>query len=188
MTGKPIKGEIMTPAEMVEMGRQKRNTSRIYKAESAQVNNEAISKSVMQGYMELANAGAYKIDLNNTDMVKEISLNYIKACAESSSFPSIAGLARAMGCDRRTLYNWMQRKDSKTSEWLMICHDLFSDILSEAALKNNCNGIMAIFLQKAQYGLSETENVSIQMSQAPSDDYDYVPDNYKDRYRNMIGE
>ncbi len=189
MAVKP-KGEIMSPNEMVEYGRQKRATSSIYKAESAEINDKAISQTVLRGLAEIVNADSgTKIDLSNGEQVKAVSKAYIASCADASCLPSIAGLARAMGCDRTTLYQWMKRRDTETGQWLMICHDLFSDLLAEVALKNNCNSIVSIFLQKAMYGLSETDNIVVrsQVQEFNDNDYSYSgSDDYKEKYRKMI--
>lgn len=187
MAGK-TKGEIMTQEQMIEAGLRKHSTSKIYKAESLQVSDEAISKLVNRGLSEMINADSgQKIDLHNAEMVKTVSKSYIKACADTSTLPSMAGLARAMGCSRTILYHWMNHNpDSETGQWLSMCHDLFSDLLSEGALRNNVNSIVAIFLQKAQYGLRD--NLTIDVNQPQYDDsFDPPNYNYKDKYKNLIG-
>ena len=189
MAGRKPKDKVMIPSEMIEYGKQKRATSKAYKAESLQITDEAISKTVMQGYAELVNADkAERIDLSNIDMVKEVSLNYIRACADAVVFPTMSGLARAMGCTRQNLYRWMKRSDTETGQWLMLCHDLYSDVLADLSLRNNCNPVVGIFLQKALYGMSETENIAI-VNQIQSSDYDddYRPANWQDKYLNLIG-
>ena len=37
--------------------------------------------------------------------------------------------------------------------------DAFSEVLTESALRNNCNSIVAIFIQKAQYGMREQDEL-----------------------------
>ena len=65
-----------------------------------------------------------------------------------------------MGLSRQAVYDCMWRKSPpETAAWLELCRDTFSDILSESALKNNCNSIVSIFLQKAVYGLRESVEV-----------------------------
>lgn len=179
---------IMTQTEMIEYGKQKRATSSVYKAESMQITDEAISKTVMRGLSELAHADkVQKIDMTNIDMVKQVSLAYVRSCADTATFPTMSGLARAMGCHRSLLYHWMKRKDTKTGQWLLLCHDLYSDLLAELSLRNNCNPVVGIFLQKAMYGLSETENIQI-VNQMQEDEYEYRDSHYKDKYRRLIGE
>ena len=47
----------------------------------------------------------------------------------------------------------------RTAEWLELCQDSFSDVLAEASLRNDCNGVVSIFLQKALYNLRETAEI-----------------------------
>ena len=183
------KDTIMTETDMIEYGKQKRSKSTLYKAESMQVTDEAISKTVMKGYAQLANAEKMqRIDFSDIDLVKEVSLRYIHACADASCFPTMSGLARAMGCNRSQLYRQMKKRDTEVGQWLLLCHDLYSDVLAEASLRNNCNPVVGIFLQKAMFGLSETENIAI-VNQIQSSDYDddYRPANWQDKYLNLIG-
>ena len=182
----------MSQEQMIEYGKQKRSTSKIYKAQSLEITDEAISNTVRKGLAELVNADiTNKINLSDIDMVKEVSIAYTRACADASCFPTMSGLARAMGCSRQALYHWMRKKDSETGEWLTLCHNLYSDVLAELSLRNNCNPVVSIFLQKAMFGLSETENVVLQMNQMPSDDDSYNDGSYdyKEKYRrNIIGD
>ena len=184
MAGRKPKGEIMTQDEMIELGKQKRTESKIYKGEAMQLTDEAISRIVNRGLAEIINADRQKIDFNDPEMVKAVSKAYIKACADTSTLPSIAGLARAMGCHRGALYHWMKRKDTETRRWLLMCQDLFSDLLSEGALKNNINGIVGIFLMKAQFGMREDAMDTVLPQE---DDFADSSKGYKDKYKKMIG-
>jgi hypothetical protein len=66
-----------------------------------------------------------------------------------------------------------------------MCKGLYSDILTDASLRNNCNPIVAIFIQKALYGLRD--NVTLEVTQAYDDDYgESQSDSYKDKYRKLI--
>lgn len=154
-----------TPAQtfpqMVEAGTEQKRQSKLYKAESAQFVDERLSALVGKTAAELATAAEAKpVSLADTELVKERTILYLKACEASSSFPSVAGLARSMGLSRQALYDCVWRRSPpSTAEWLELCRDSFSDILAEASLRNDCNNITAIFLQKALYGLHETIEV-----------------------------
>ena len=148
-----------TPAQtfpqMVEAGTEQKRQSKLYKAESAQFVDERLSALVGKTAAE-----AKPVSLADTELVKERTILYLKACEASSSFPSVAGLARSMGLSRQALYDCVWRRSPpSTAEWLELCRDSFSDILAEASLRNDCNNITAIFLQKALYGLHETIEV-----------------------------
>lgn len=183
MAGKP-KGEIMTRDEMIELGMKKRTESRIYKGEAMQLNDNAISTIVNRGLAEIINADRQKIDMSDSEMVKTVSKAYIQACADTATLPSIAGLARAMGVNRHTLYHWMKQKNTETGRWLLMCQDLFSDLLADGALKNNINPIVSIFLQKAQFGLHENAPYVIRLQ---DNDYDISGSGYKEKYQKFIG-
>lgn len=182
--GRKPNGEIMTQDDMIEYGNQKRTTSKIYKGEAMELTNNAISQIVSRGLAEIENADKHQIDLTNTDMVKETSKLYIQACADTATLPSMAGLARAMGVTRNALYYWIRRKDTDTGKWLTMCQDLFSDLLSDGALKNNVNPIVSIFLQKAQFGLRDN---ATELGIPQDDDYQETPSGYKEKYRKLIG-
>ena len=131
-----------TPAQtfpqMVEAGAEQKRQSKLYKAESAQFVDERLSALVGKTAAELATAAEAKpVSLADTELVKERTILYLKACEASSSFPSVAGLARSMGLSRQALYDCVWRRSPpSTAEWLELCRDSFSDVLSEASLRN----------------------------------------------------
>ena len=186
MAGRKIKGEVMTETEMIQAGIEKRQTSKIYKQQAKEITDESLKQRVAQGYEELSlMASNRKIDMNNVEMVKTVSLQYTKACADVVCFPSMSGLARALGVCRASLYYWMNHKgDTETGQWLQVCRDLFSDVLAEASLRGDCNPIVGIFLQKAIYGLRD--NIAVDIT--PSDNYfeENANDDFKQKYRRLI--
>lgn len=153
----PSKGEIMTSKEMIETGKQKRASSAIYKVKSMEATDEAIKQTVIKALKEIELSDINRrIDLSDIEMLKTITKAYIATCADTSSFPSMSGLARALGTSRQALYWWIHNKPTtETAKWLVTCHDTFSDIIAETALRNNCNPVYAIFIQKAMFGLRD---------------------------------
>ena len=157
------RNEPMTADEMIEAGKQKRATSRIYKAEADEIKDEAISTSIANALNQLRRAeGRGKISLDDTATVKTFAEAYLESCAVSSCFPSMSGFALAMGHTRNSLYNYMEKKsETETGKFLMQLHDLFAQILSENSLKNNSNGIVSIFLLKSLFGYKETQSIEL---------------------------
>lgn len=147
-----------TFGEIVEDGQAKRKQSKLYKAESAEFVNDCISALVAKTTSELAEiATAEPVSLSDVEEVQRRTVIYLKGCEAASCMPSMAGLARSMGLARRSLYYCIDHQQpQKTAAWLELCRDSFSDMLAETALRNNCNGIVAIFLQKSIYGLRES--------------------------------
>ena len=150
-----------TFSEMVEDGTERRKTSKLYKAESAAFVDEQLSALVKKTTEELAEVATSKpISLKDIDEVKKRTILYLRACEETSTIPSVMGLARSMGLTRQALYDCIWRGEPKdTAKWLELCRDAFSDLLAQAGLRNACNGITAIFLEKALYGLRETTEI-----------------------------
>lgn len=161
MTNKGKNMPAQTMDEMVEEGQQKRKQSKLYKAESAQFVDSQLSALIGKTSAELAEAATSEpVSLRDTAEVKKRTILYLKACEKAACFPSIVGLARSMGLSRQAVYDVIWRKSpAETAAWLELCRDTFSDILAESALRNNCNSIVSIFLQKAVYGLRESVEI-----------------------------
>lgn len=147
----------MTYHDMIEDAKEIRENSKLYKAKSLEISDERITSIIAKCTADLASIVDGKhITLNDTEMVQDYTIAYFSACAKASCFPSVSGWARSMGLSRRAIYDFRNAKpDHDTSKWIDLMLDTFSDILSEAALRNNCNSIIAIFIQKAQYGMKE---------------------------------
>lgn len=146
---------------MIEDARSVKGNSRLYKAKSLEVSDARISDLVAKCAVELSSSAAGKpIALNDTDTVKQQTIAYIRACAEAACFPSVSGWARSMGFSRNALYDFRNRNpEHETSRWIDMTLDAFSEVLTESALRNNCNSIVAIFIQKAQYGMREQDEL-----------------------------
>ena len=148
-----------TVPEMIEAQTiAKREKSRIYKVESAEFQKTELAALINKTAAELVDAVKNeKICISNTEAIQRQTVLYLKSCEESGTFPSMNGLARALGYSRRALY-WEidHRSTPATADWLEVCRDAFSDVLTESALKNNCNSIVSIFINKAVYGLRES--------------------------------
>ena len=141
----------MTAAK--EKGLSPRRGQSIYKAESGKYQEDKL-RELIAGSLEDVAAFATKerVSLENLEDVQQRTVIYLRACLESSTFPSCLGLARSLGYSDRSLRNWRKYKpDTPTARWLEMFNDVCSDILSQAALKNNANSIVSIFLNKADH-------------------------------------
>lgn len=189
MSGKP-KSEPMTTEMILLEAERKRTTSKLYKAENQEISNVAISKSVRNAIKEIKRAeNTSKISLDDVQAVKQITQAYLECCAVESCFPSMTGLSMALGHTRQSVYHHMKvHQNTESGQFLTQVHDLLADILSENALKGNANNITSIFLLKSLYGMRETENIAIEVSQTYEDEYDNRSDDFKKRYRNLIPE
>lgn len=144
----------MSRSELAEYGAEKRQ-SKLYRAETAAFSDQQISELVQRTARELDAARA-KINLSDTETVREVTQEYLSACVDTSTVPSISGLCRALGCSRTAFYHIVNtRTPRETADFFETVHDAFSDVLAEASLRGAVQPVVAIFLQKALFGHSE---------------------------------
>lgn len=154
----PKRKEAQSYGEMLDTAESQKKQSKLYRAQSAEFVDERLSSLIAKTAAELAEiADKEPVSLTDTQRVKERTMVYLRACEESSCIPSISGLAVSMGLSRQAVYDCIWRQSPKaTAEWLELCRDTFSNVLAESSLRNDCNPVVSIFLQKAIYGLKET--------------------------------
>ncbi len=164
------KNEAQTMGEMVEdmneakeRGLSTRRGQSIYKKESGEYQEEKLKSLISMNLKELAEvATKERVSLHDLEEVQRRTVYYMKACEETGTFPTSLGLARSLGYSDRALRYWRSRNpESKIAQWLEMFNDMCADILSQSALKNNANNIMAIFLNKALYEMRETSELVI---------------------------
>lgn len=167
-----------------ERGLSVRRGQSLYKQQSGEYQEEKLKSLIALNLDELAEvASKDKISLDDTPEVKKRTVLYMRACLESGTFPSIMGLARSMGYSRRALNYWREKyPQSDTGRWLDIVADVCADILSQSALKNNANNIMAIFLSKALYEMRETSELVVKPGTEIIPETTYNADELQKRY------
>lgn len=172
-------------SEAKEKGLSVRKGQSIYKKESGEYQEEKLKDLISLGISDLAEyATKEKVALEDLPEIQKRSLLYLKACEESGTFPSSLGLARSLGYSDRALRYWRNKQPhTETAQWLEMFNEICADILSQSALKNNANNIMAIFLNKALYDFRETsELVLTPNSTALDGENQYSADEIRRRY------
>lgn len=188
MAGRKPKNDPMTQDEIIEHVSNKRNSSKLYKAEVRQMSDDGIAKSVQKaiGIVKSADTTG-RMNLEDTDRVKTIVGVYLETCANESVIPSMSDVAMCLGCTREALYYYMKRKgDTETGKFLRQMHDIIANTLADNALKGNVNNIVAIFLLKAMYGFQDNISIDVNSYQISDDDFDDPSIDYKARYRNLL--
>jgi len=147
-----------TYGEMVADNTEKKS-NRLYRAESSDFVDGKLTQLVGATATELAAIAdnAEAVNLNDASTLKERTILYCRACADSSTIPTFSGFARSCGLSTQGMNEFMRKHpDSESSEWLRIAHDAFADCLAEAAQRNMVNSIVSIFALKARSGWKET--------------------------------
>ena len=99
-------------------------------------------------------------DLNDVEAVRQKADEYLEHCSEIGFIPSFVGLAAALGCSRKTLYQHADG-DTETARFLKQLRSLFTDCRIAAADRNAAPESMTIFLLK-NGGEGFTDRVEIQ--------------------------
>lgn len=152
-----------TPEEISEVNKV-RALTKAYRNKKNTESAEAISNLIGKGMENLAYASVVgKINLLDTDRVKQQSMIYLNTCMEDGILPDWQSYCLSLGYSRSGVLAYMKRNEDSdpTKEWLNMMRDTMSSMLSQAALGGDVNTIFAIFQQKAMYGWQETSKVEV---------------------------
>lgn len=175
---------LMDMNEAREKGLSVRRGQSIYKQQNGEYQRGQLQALISMNLNELAELTTKeRVSLADTEEIKRRTVYYMRACEESGTFPSALGLSRSLGYSDRALRDWRNKHpDSPTGRWLEMVNDMFSDILNQSALNNNANTIMSIFLNKALYGLRDSNELIITPGSKIDDEPEYSPDEIRRRY------
>lgn len=133
-------------------------TKKLYKAEADDHKAELLQADISKRLTSLQESdGQEKIDFSNICMVKRRTYEYLTACEQSATFPSVMGLSvHGYGISRQALNQYLQRNPNSAAT-LFICKvkDVMADILTNAALYRNADPVSVIFQLKNHFEHSD---------------------------------
>lgn len=112
--------------------------------------------------------GLSKIDLDDAKQVEERIGWYFGHCAEKAIKPSVAGLALALGIDRRRLYEWdkgISRNGSRQQDLIKRARDAIICATEVYAQDGKMNPAIAIFLLKNHGGYTNVQQLTVEAKQ-----------------------
>ncbi len=150
MSGVP-KNKIMTPDEM------RATETRAGRLYSQTADHGMVVTAIVSNLAAELAARPKKIDIRNSNMVSDVAVAYVDACARAGTMPNKTGLCRAMGMTRQGVDHFMHMNPGEPSaELLQMIFDSFAEALSAASLASAVHPIVSIFLLKAISGYSDT--------------------------------
>jgi hypothetical protein len=152
-----------TPEEISQINKV-RSLTKAYKKTKGEESKKVIQGLIAQGMENLAYSQAVgKMNLLDTDRLKEQSMVYLQTCMEDAVLPDFQSFCLSLGYSRSGVLNFIKKteEDNPSREWLVMMRDTFSSMLAQAALGGDVNTIFAIFQQKAMYGWQETSKVEV---------------------------
>lgn len=151
--------------EQMHQDNMRRKETRVYKKYDNGDRKQNISDLIGRGMVALENADEMgKIPLSDTQRVKEQTMVYLNQCMEDGVLPDNQSFALALGHTTSSIQYYVRTKPEtdETRIWLEHVKELFSSMLSQAALSGDANNIFAIFSQKANFGWREDRHIVVE--------------------------
>lgn len=105
-----------------------------------------------------------KIDTDDPVQVEDRINDYLRLCAERDMKPSVAGLALALGIDRRTLWTWVTGQRNKPREvvdTIKRAYLILNSMMEEWMQNGKINPVSGIFLMKNNFGYTDRSEVVV---------------------------
>ena len=123
-----------------------------------------------------------RVDLKNPDAVRERLCEYFKIYGEADLKPTVAGMAMALGVDRRRLWeiktgtavggttaNDLPRE---TLDLVKKAYEILETTMENYANAGKINPVMAIFMMKNHFGYQDKTEYVLTPNQKQDSDYD----------------
>ena len=124
-----------------------------------------------------------KVNLQDTERVKEICIQYIRSCEFTGTLPTLAGAELALGCSPSAFKTFKYRNPNhETTKWINAMRDHFAELLGQAALDGDVAAIPAIFTLKARYNWNDQPEIEAKDN---NDTEDLSPDTIAEKYDDL---
>ena len=131
-----------------------------------------------------------KIDLYDSEAVAQRIIEYFQIYAEADMKPTVAGMAMALGVDRRRLWeiktgalvggHSQQNLPTETLDCIKKAYEILEATMESYANAGKINPVMAIFMMKNHFGYQDKTEYVLTPNQKQESDYD--AEDIKKRY------
>lgn len=150
----------MENEQMQKVGEQIAKKKRPKRSEQMQVHTEpGDNTKYLQHSMTLANLPS--IDLKNAEQLKQRVFEYFQICATDDMKPSVAGLALAVGTDRRRLWEWANTEKSDRTDIIKKAYQMLDLQMTDYMQNGKINPVSGIFLMKNHFGYTDKQEVVV---------------------------
>lgn len=135
--------------------------------------------------MEIANLE--QIDLKNVEQVKDRTMKYFSICENNDMKPSVAGLALALGIDRRTLWKIRTEQTGYSSDvidTLKRAVQIINAMMEDYMQNGKINPVSGIFLMKNNMDYTDKQEVVVTPNNPLGDQTDMRQ--LEEKYRNSV--
>jgi hypothetical protein len=123
-----------------------------------------------------------KVDLHDPDAVKQRLGEYFQIYGEADLKPTVAGMAMALGVDRRRLWEiktgamvggvGKQNLPIETLDLIKKAYEILETSMENYAAAGKINPVMAIFMMKNHFGYQDKTEYVLTPNQKQESDYD----------------
>lgn len=123
-----------------------------------------------------------KVDLNDSEAVRERLCEYFQIYGEADLKPTVAGMAMALGVDRRRLWeiktgaavggSGKQNLPPETLDLIKKAYEILETTMENYANAGKINPVMAIFMMKNHFGYQDKTEYVLTPNQKQDSDYD----------------
>lgn len=150
----------MTDENLTEIAEQVTKQKRPKKSEQMSVQTKpGDNTKYLTNAMRIANLP--KIDTKDTAQLQARIEKYFNICAEDDMKPSVAGLALAIGVDRKTIWQWTQSENSDRSNTIKRAYAVLDLMMNDYMQNGKINPVSGIFLMKNNFGYQDKQDVVI---------------------------
>jgi hypothetical protein len=131
-----------------------------------------------------------KVDLYDSEAVRERLCEYFRIYGEADLKPTVAGMAMALGVDRRRLWEiktgtavggtGKQNLPPETLDLIKKAYEILETTMENYANAGKINPVMAIFMMKNHFGYQDKTEYVLTPNQKQDSDYD--ADDIRKRY------
>jgi hypothetical protein len=103
------------------------------------------------------------IDISDEKQVEERLQWYFNSCIEDDVKPTVTGMCRSLGIDRKTLYRWGQgeARDATHSHLIKKAYEMMEEMWEGWMVNGKVNPVVGIFLGKNHFGYKDQQDVVI---------------------------
>lgn len=110
-----------------------------------------------------------KVDMTVPEAVEERMILYFALCAENDMKPSMAGMSLAFGCDRITMWKWINGVESnyipqESRNSLKKAYQILNAQMEDYMQNGKINPVSGIFLMKNNMGYQDKQEVVLKPS------------------------
>ena len=157
---------------MLSTNTEKRTPAPIYKEASDKLRATAVSKDISEKIILLEDVQSRgRVDLQDTELVKQVAADYLSRCQQSGSIPTVMALSAALGVSRQWLNRFCaENATHPTARYIEVLKEIFADCLTQAGFGRYVSESLTIFILKNCASMADRVELEAVANNSPMGD------------------